>query len=511
MQPHAVLMAATKFHSDFSPDLHHHLTESLVVDLQPSVTIQPGALATTSRRVPMHWQSAVRYEDELFMKDQCCLAIAGGRADVQLEAAGGGAGAAPAAPFAITLGFSPRNLGMWKRRACHVPASCRPAAEKLFSGGCTAATCSVAGGATLASDGTIGLINHNQRGVVTSAFSHARAPLLDGFTTSFDFTIRRHCTRWWDECKPLSGGFAFVLHASGDGPGGPPPAGKACQVTAVVVQKFEYNPAVSGLEMSNDTTISCAGYSGLGPHSVGVLFSLPSGHVGNRYWKVDGPVVSELSDWARGSLSLFVNGEVRNTTSYLGAARGVAQHGGATALDAGTHHVEIQYSPALRMLYVHLDGNSAPSLWAELDPADMGVRPSQPMGAGFTATPPASGESISIEVDHWQMAATRTDARASTLLEAGEVVGAAGQRSVVHVTCADSCGWPRLAGGQGWTISINGARVEETLDLGDGTHRVAFTAPSAGTYQVVGDLHEHGKTWARALHAEVEVVDAPSG
>ena len=100
------------------------------------------------------------------------------------------------------------------------------------------------------------------------------------------------------------------------------------------------NPEVPGLVMSNDTTISCAGYAGI-PRSIGIVFSLASGAVENRYWTVEAPMVSKFSDWHRGSLSLFVNGEVRNTTSLRGPARGVAQHGAASPFETGKHSAAV--------------------------------------------------------------------------------------------------------------------------------------------------------------------------
>ena len=113
---------------------------------------------------------------------------------------------------------------------------------------------------------------------------------------------------------------------------------------------------------------------------------------------VAAPIVEDLSDWPRGTLSLFVNGEVRNTTSFRGPARGIAQHGSKSGFEQGVHTASVRYSPAMRMLYVTLDGSEVPSLWAELDPADLGLGPKPMLTAGFTAEAPHSGEPLSIDI-----------------------------------------------------------------------------------------------------------------
>ena len=384
-----------------------------------------------------------------------------------------------------------------------------------------------------------------QKRQVGSAFATGAtgvpAPLLDGFTTSFEFEISRECTSTiWGWCKPLSGGFAFVLSPSGgEGNGGeggvgagggnsegavdeargnkggsegggeggepgaasahrtplpaPPPLGRACEVSATVVQDGQTCPAVSGLVMNNMTTISCSGYAGV-RHSVGVVFSLASGPVGNRYWTVAVPVVSSLSDWPRGSLSLFINGEVVNTTTVLGPARGVSQHGGLHGFTEGVHTAEVRYSAAMRMLYVHLDGHAFPSLWAELDPADLGLGPKPSLTAGFTATAPESGEALSIDLRKWELRRARTDGAASRLLEDGQVVGAAGAEATVHIDARDSCDLPRVTGGLAWQVAITEQAtgkpvgVSATEDLGDGTYAVRFRGARAGVYELKAAL-----------------------
>ena len=104
------------------------------------------------------------------------------------------------------------------------------------------------------------------------------------------------------------------------------------------------------VRLNNETTISCAGYAGLRPASIGVVFALATGRTGNRYWMSELSVLSEFSDWPRGSLSLFVNGAMRNSTTFDGDARGTAQHGGRHAFESGVEHTAtIRYTPAMRM------------------------------------------------------------------------------------------------------------------------------------------------------------------
>lgn len=248
--------------------------------------------------------------------------------------------------------------------------------------------------------------------------------------------------------------------------------------------------------MSNDTTISCVGYANI-PKSVGIVFSLQSGDVGNRYWTVAAPIVSGLSDWPRGSLSLFVNGKVRNTTTSLGAARGIAQHGSSVGFEQGTHNATVRYSRAMRMLYVTLDGASQPNLWAELDPDDLGMGTRPRLSAGFTATAPASGELISVDIRNWELRTTSTHLALSRLLEEGQIVGVVGEAVAVHIDARDSCELPRGTGGHKWAAAITGptgkaVRVDGVDDLSDGTYRVRFTAPVAGVHRLTARMQMAG-------------------
>ena len=88
------------------------------------------------------------------------------------------------APVSLTMGFAPRHLGSFKRRACHQPSTCEPASTKLFSGGCTSQTCVVGGSATLTGGpglGGISLVSMDnpQERQIGSAFSSAHARLLE--------------------------------------------------------------------------------------------------------------------------------------------------------------------------------------------------------------------------------------------------------------------------------------------------------------------------------------------
>ena len=464
----------------------------------------------------------------MYMKNQNCLDVAKGRADLVLHAQATTDAVAPNEPFELTIGFSPGQLGSWKRRACHLPSKCKPKGSTVFSGGCTHKTCTVRGSAKLTGGGaTVGGISlvtksMKQQHQSGAAFSSAAAPLLDGFTSSFEFEIARECTSHiWGWCKPLSGGFAFVLHAAAgdDERGGTltadasapaPPLGQSCEVHATVVQAGQTKPEVPGLIMSNDTTISCVGYAGI-PVSVGVVFSLESGPVGNRYWTVAAPVVSSLSDWPRGSLSLYVNGDVRNTTSENGPAHGIAQHGSKSLLNEGKHSAIVSYAPATRMLYVTLDGAEQPNLWAELDPAELGLGPKPQLRPGFTGTAPASGEGLSIDISNWSVSTTRTDSNTSRLLEDAQAVGAVGQRAAVHIDARDSCELPRVTGGLKWRASIldpsgEAVKVEGVDDLGDGISRVRFTPLDAGKHELLAELEQPGEADDTSFKATFDII-----
>ena len=521
--PHAVLRAAVFFENAFPPDNRHPLGGRFTSKVpNPDKLLQPGQKNQVRPTVPMYLSTVVRYQDEMYMKNQNCLDVDGGRADLLLRAA------PSQPPFSLTFGFAPQSLGFFKRRACHLPANVsnaceptrRPADRNAEGCGQKGRSCAFRGSAVPLPGGGVRLLTKAQKKQSGSGFWKSSATFLDGFSSTFTFEMRRECTPGlFSSCQDLSGGFTFVL-APEIPAGQQPPLGGTCEVTATVVQAGMYNPDIPTLVMSNDTTISCAGYGGLtssssttaapqaASGSIGLIFSLETGHNGNRYWMIDTSLpLKGLSDWPRASMSLFVNGEVKNTTTADGAARGIAQHGGEVPFLEGTHTVKIEYSAAMRMLYVTLDDSVVPDLWAELNPADLGLGPRPNLTAGFTAAAPSSGEGISIDITNWALKLTNADSKASRLLEAGQVVGAVGERTAVHIDARESCGLPRVTGGLTWIVTIKdasgaGGLIFSIEDLGDGTSRVSFVPKREGRHQLVASL------WSETFEASFDVRPA---
>ena len=298
--PHSVLMAVTKFHHEFPPAHSHVLIAGLGGKPPVPTTLQPGDVLQQGVEASMHWESCVRYMDEQFMKAQSCLAVEGGRADLQLQCMG--APCISTAPFAITIGFAPRGMSMWKRRACHVPVVCNAAARDLFTDGCAGHRCQSYGSARVSIDGNLSLTSASDKEAQEAGAIFATAvqeSLLDGFYSTFKLEMKRSChTHFpWQSCPQLSGGLAFVLMPQ-DAVSGGKPVGGTCEVEAYIIEANNSGPAVPGLVMTNTTHIACAGYSSLAP-SIGVVFSLPAGRTENRYWMVDAPIVKALSDWSR--------------------------------------------------------------------------------------------------------------------------------------------------------------------------------------------------------------------
>ena len=130
VEPHAVLMAVTEFHGNFRPNASHELATDITSPIKP-LLLQPGEQNSATATVPMHWESVVRYMDELYMKNQNCLGVEAGRADLVLQGPAVDASAPPPHPVWLTFGFSPHGIGMDKRRACHLPATCIPARELI--------------------------------------------------------------------------------------------------------------------------------------------------------------------------------------------------------------------------------------------------------------------------------------------------------------------------------------------------------------------------------------------
>ena len=144
-------------------------------------------------------------------------------------------------------------------------------------------------------------------------------------------------------------------------------------------------------------------------------------------------------------------------------------------------------------------------MWAELDVADLGLGDHPQLAAGFTATTPASGEALTISVSNWALHTTSSDGSTSRLLEDGEVAAKVGHPGAVHIDARDSCALPFLAGGQLWTVDIEGPEgatvsVDRVHDLNDGTYRVEFTASHAGVHHVKATLSEDGQHFRATFH-----------
>ena len=176
----------------------------------------------------------------------------------------------------------------------------------------------------------------------------------------------------------------------------------------------------------------------------------------------------------------------------------MAQDGAAQDLKDGVHQVRVVYSRPTRVLSVYLDASPVPSLWAELDPAELGLGPHPKLVAGFTATAPQSGEPFDMKVTRWTLHTTATDGAASTLLENGQVVGVAGEWTSVHIDARDSCKLPRSGGTDQWTATIIGpgaiaAEVRVIENLGDGTYRITFMPLHPGDHTLYATLRGGGQ------------------
>ena len=509
---HGALMGLPGDDSRYPADARFAMVSG--VDHAVSYELQPGeAGAPLTLRLPMLWEAVVRYVDEIYAKAQMCIAFNDGLLSLSLDCArvrGAAAAACEAtAPFRVSLAFALDALGQFKRRACHRPASCSPRGATLspqggFGGERVAAT----GSAAVQQDGTLALVTRHADDQAGSAFLTKPLPLLHGFNATFTFRLNDPCTSIFS-CPSLSGGFAFVLRA-----GAPPHgAGGACEVEAyVVLPKFPGGSGGGGGGSGgsgsgftdNRTAVSCSGYRGVDA-SLGVVFSVTSNQF---YSSMDH--LSSTSDYPRGTVSLWLNGDVRDSTTLDGAARGVSQDGAAHGLTSGEHTASVVYSPTLQMLYVHLDGAAVPALWAPLAPEEMPAPPDTPVWAGFTAH---SGAKMVTELSSLRIDATATDGAASALLEAGQVVGRVGEQLRVHLDPRDSCGLPRAVTHETeeWHATITAADgeavpIDSVSTEADGTLRLAFRARQAGTHHVGAALTTGGPD--AHFSADFTVLDA---
>ena len=298
VSPHAVLMKLSS-ESSYSPELSHDVSAGISYDVP--VTIEPGEVsARIDKSVPLLLESAVRLADEIYMKDQLCMNFDHGVIDLTLQCEGSECGA-ETAPFALTAGFEYR-VGAFTQRPCYEPLTCFPTVDTILNGDgpSSSSGMQLSSQAAFSQLGGVTLLD-GAAYEVSSAFYQLAAPLLQGFTTSFNFAVTDPCidgtfcsTLGIGCCEPLGGGFAFVVQAD--------EAGAAAIGTDCSALVFTALPSVGNLlyTLDNTTRVSCAGYGGI-KRSVGVLFSFAK----NQFWD------TVYDDFSRDSISVFVNGEVR--------------------------------------------------------------------------------------------------------------------------------------------------------------------------------------------------------
>ena len=158
------------------------------------------------------------------------------------------------------------------------------------------------------------------------------------------------------------------------------------------------------------------------------------------------------------------------------------------------HRATVRYEPAMRMVYVHLDG--ALALWAPLTAAD--VAPLETGAGAWAGFVGAAGTSVkdgmAVSVGEWALGATATDGARGRLLESGLLIGEAGAGGLaVHIDARDGCGArPRRRRGVGGDAETAGRRGAGGARMSDRacTYRVALDPPphAAGEYEVTATL-----------------------
>ena len=485
----------------FDPDTDYNMVTDLTTDLALT-SWAPGTTSPVfSLPISSTWEAVVRYLDEAYAKLEQCLKLYDLLVEVELNCddggdsggSGGGGGGGGAngncdgtTPMRTTLAISLPEIGTFKRRACHSPLTCTPTSATLLSGNRDDGNTRLSGDASLSS-GSISLVGGgaDSRG---SAFHSTQVDLLHGFEMTFDFNMAK-CpdTQTFDfscfcmqtvACTGTTAGFALVLQAEAQDA-----LGTDCTSEA---QSFLPEADFGIGAIDNSTDLSCSAYDGVGK-SFGLLFS----SFKNRLYGIS--LLAGLSDWPRSGLGLYVNGDLRVTThaDAYGPARGVAQFGETDGLDSGTtHQARVVFHAAARMLYLYLDGESAPYLWAELQPDDLGLGADGLAWVGFTGTSGARSQGVTIS--NWEVKATATSVADSALLEEGEVVTSAGWEGFAHIDARDSCGLPRQTGGDSWSATLTkpsgGSASVAVTDLGDGTYRVPVLSQQSGTHTLEASL-----------------------
>jgi len=434
---------------------------------------------------------------ELYVQGRFCLHITEAMADLSLQCedallAKYDLTCEEKEVFGLTMPWSMNDVSLYRKHACHNPGEatngCVPTVSPMFSfnGGLSnfnAGQFEVAGDVKVE---TTKIILAEEKGEDGAVFLKQKVMVRDGWEASFQFKMSDD--RAWQTDGEKSGGFAFVIQNGDQGPKEQGDRG-SCDVT--LDTEGLNDPALNAFT-DTKTHVSCVGYKGI-ENSVGVLFSLKA----NQFYSILG-----ISDWQRGSVSVWKNGAVesgsgsstRTGVNVLGYAQVPDDDSSRPAkmqLDNfDSHTVRVVYNSVWRQLYVYLDDMDEVFLNAPVDLGqDIGLGDDGMAYVGFTSQMDYAYEQ---EITSFGMGRVVKDDSEARLVEDGQERSSPGKTGVFRVDARDSCGMPRTEGGESVAVDMRaaggewgaGVVVQGVVDMGDGLYEATYVCEEAGEWEV---------------------------
>lgn len=537
--------------SGYAPSDEHLIVADVRKSVNETVPIN-GTSSAQAVSALVSWETLSRIVDEAYVRARLCLKIGDGLIAAELgtrtrdgpqirdgapappvlsAAVASSASSAPVArtdsgPLRVAVPFEVSEASVLLRRACHAPAPCAANASdvplqlaplsawrrlgdaKLTSvsatgaigtdddgsgrgrsgGGAAAAAAAARGGG--ASGGGEALELVGGKGSAGSAFTTDMLDASAGLRVRFRYRLKRRSCHV--ACGAHAGGLALVLASA---PPDAPPARGGPECRATLTPQDARLPSVSPLQVH--TLVSCAGYRGIGA-SVGVAIS------------IDNSRLVPL-DPSRGAAAVFVDGNVTDGGSGSGSSRAYAQleHAAGRELLETEHEALVVWQAQAQILYLFVDGEQEPSLFASLTLPDARWERARTF-VGFTAE-----SALDMDITVWNVSVSVPAPAASTSMLSPDSLQllTACELNSVRLDPRDSCGFPILqrSRDEGWRVRVD--RVD-TEDVGqghvvsvraqdDGTLIINFRVDAAGNYTVRGAPADGGFGAASAANEEL--------
>jgi hypothetical protein len=468
-------------------------------------TFIPSGEVSDVIKVPIRGslEALSRAVSEMYVQGRFCLHITEAMADMSLQCEDAllipyGLECENKDTFGLTLPWSMPDVNLFRKHACHSPASatkgCVPETKPIFDFDGAALSFSTskfttAGSAAVTTSQITLNTDKNQAG---TAFLNQKVMVKDGFEITFEFKLGDETS--WTSNGDKAGGFALVIQDSDQGP---LKRGNTDACSADLSTEGLNDPLLDALA-DTKTHISCAGYKGI-ENSVGIIFSIKP----SQFYDIIG-----LSDWERGSVSVWKDGNVVSgvgssgreaDTGILGFVQIPEDYSDSSQTkkrqldNFNTHLIKVVYNSVWRQIYIYYDDMENVFLNAPVDLSkDIGLGSDGEAYVGFTSQ---MDYKYSQKITSFKMGQVEKDDSQSRVVEDGQERSSPGKPGVFRVDARDSCGLPRTEGGESVRVSLRGAEGQilnsdsgggiTVKDTGDGLYECHYTADQAGDWEVL--------------------------